>query len=146
MTDGAGLGAVGAHVVAPAVGVAPGDRAAILRYRLYDLDRIISRTLANGLLTLPLGLGYAGVALGLGRLLPQGSSLVVAAATLAVAAVFQPLRRRIQRLVDRRFNRRRSGGTRVGASTADGAASATCRRPGAPGARPPRRSAPGAST
>jgi hypothetical protein len=81
--------------------------AAILRYRLYDLDRIISRTLAYGLLTLLLGLGYAGVVLGLGRLLPQGSSLVVAAATLAVAAVFQPLRRQVQALVDRRFNRRR---------------------------------------
>jgi len=54
--------------------------AAILRYRLYDLDRIISRTVAYGLLTLLLGLGYAGVVLGLGRLLPQGSSLVVAAA------------------------------------------------------------------
>ena len=64
--------------------------AAILRYRLYDLDRIISRTLAYGLLTVLLGLGYAAVVLGLGRLLPQGSSLVVAAATLAVAAVFQP--------------------------------------------------------
>ena len=62
--------------------------AAILRYRLYDLDRIISRTLAWGLLTLLLGLGYAGVVLGLGRLLPEGSSLVVAAATLAVAAAF----------------------------------------------------------
>jgi hypothetical protein len=60
-----------------------------------------------GLLTLLLGLGYAAVVLGLGRLLPQGSSLVVAAATLAVAALFQPARRRIQQAVDRRFNRRR---------------------------------------
>jgi peptidoglycan/LPS O-acetylase OafA/YrhL len=81
--------------------------AAILRYRLYDLDRIVSRTLAYGLLTLLLGVGYAAVVLGLGRLLPQGSSLVVAAATLAVAAAFQPLRRRVQAAVDRRFNRRR---------------------------------------
>jgi hypothetical protein len=67
--------------------------AAILRYRLYDLDRIISRALAYGLLTVLLGLGYAGVVLGLGRLLPQDSSLVVAGATLAVAGVFQPARR-----------------------------------------------------
>jgi hypothetical protein len=81
--------------------------AAIARYRLYDLDQIISRTLAYGLLTLLLGLGYTGVVLGLGGLLPQSSSLVVAAATLMVAAVFQPARRRIQQAVDRRFNRRR---------------------------------------
>jgi hypothetical protein len=81
--------------------------AAVLRYRLYDLDRIISRTVAYGLLTLLLGGGYAGVVLGLGQLLPSDSGLGVAAATLAVAAVFQPARRRIQRLMDRRFNRRR---------------------------------------
>jgi hypothetical protein len=80
---------------------------AVLRYRLYDLDRVVSRTLAYGLLTVMLGLGYAAVVLGLGRLLPGSSSLAVAAATLAVVAGFSPLRRRVQELVDRRFNRRR---------------------------------------
>jgi hypothetical protein len=80
---------------------------AVLRYRLYDLDRVVSRTLAWALLTVLLGLGYAALVLGLGRLLPEGSSLAVAAATLAAAAAFSPLRRRVQGLVDRRFNRRR---------------------------------------
>jgi hypothetical protein len=87
--------------------------AAILRYRLYDLDRIISRTLAYGLLTVLLGGGYAAVVVALGQLLSQDSSLVVAGATLGVAAVFQPARRRVQQAVDRRFNRHRYDAART---------------------------------
>jgi hypothetical protein len=87
--------------------------AAILRYRLYDLDRIISRTLAYGLLTVLLGGGYAGVVLGLGQLLGRDSGLVVAIATPLVATVFQPARRRIQAVVDRHFNRRRYDAART---------------------------------
>jgi hypothetical protein len=107
--DGVVLAAIGTCVAL--LPLATG--AAILRYRLYDLDRIISRTLAYGLLTVLLGLGYAVVVLGLGQLLGRDSSVVVAMATLAVAAVFQPARRRIQQVVDRRFNRRRYDAART---------------------------------
>ena len=87
--------------------------ASIVRYRLYDLDRIISRTLAYSLLTVVLALGYAALALGLGQLFGQRSNLAVAVATLAVAAAFQPVRRRVQRAMDRRFDRRRYDASRT---------------------------------
>src|SRR5512132_3629475 len=87
--------------------------AAVLRYRLYDLDRLRSRTLTYGLLTLLLRGGYAAVVLGLGQLLGRDSPLVVAGATLAVAALFGPARRRIQQVVDRSFNRRKFDAART---------------------------------
>jgi uncharacterized membrane protein len=83
----------------------------ILRYRLWDIDRLVNRTLVYGLLTASLGAVYVGVVLVLGQLFggigSETPSWAVAGATLAVAALFQPARRRIQQTVDRRFNRRK---------------------------------------
>ncbi len=79
----------------------------ILKYRLYDIDRLISRTLAYAIVTGLLVGMYAGLVLLATQVLTFKTPVAVAAATLAAAALFNPLRRRVQRMVDRRFNRTR---------------------------------------
>jgi hypothetical protein len=90
---------------------------AILRHRLYDVDRLINRTLVYGVLTALLGGVYVGTVLVLGQVFggvgKDPPSWAVAGATLAVAALFQPARRRIQAVVDRRFNRRKYDAVRT---------------------------------
>lgn len=89
---------------------------AILRHHLYDIDRLISRTLTYGLLTVVLGVVYFGMVVLLGQALnPRAGSpsLTVAVSTLVIAALFRPLRRRVQDGVDRRFNRRRYDAART---------------------------------
>jgi hypothetical protein len=78
---------------------------AILKYRLYEIDRIISRTLAYAIVTGLLVGVYAGLVLLATRVLDVRGPVSVAAATLVAAALFAPVRRRVQHLVDRRFNR-----------------------------------------
>jgi hypothetical protein len=80
---------------------------AILKYRLYEIDRIISRTLSYAIVTGLLVGVYAGLVLLATQVLTVKSPVAVAAATLATAALFNPVRRRVQRIVDRRFNRAR---------------------------------------
>jgi signal transduction histidine kinase len=86
---------------------------AVTRYRLYEIDRLINRTLVYAALTAGLAATFAAVSLGLGVTFGGGSTLPTAAATLAVALVFGPLRRRLQILVDRRFDRARYEGLRT---------------------------------
>ncbi len=95
------LGTAGIGVLPVAIGVA------ILRYRLYEIDRLVSRTLSYATLTALLVGTFAGIVLLATRVLPFSSPVAVAASTLAAAALFNPLRTRLQRLVDRRFNRAR---------------------------------------
>jgi hypothetical protein len=81
---------------------------AVLKYRLYDIDRIISRTLAYSIVVLLLGLAYVGSVLTIQAVLPidDNSPLVVAVSTLAVVALFRPVLARVKEVVDRRFYRR----------------------------------------
>jgi hypothetical protein len=106
---------LGAGLVIALLPVAAGI--AILRYRLYDIDRLINRTLVYGLLTALLAGVYASVVLVLGQVFggvgKDPPSWVVAGATLAVAALFRPARSRIQAIVDRRFNRRKYNATKT---------------------------------
>ena len=107
-TSASGLAWIPAILAFTSVPVAVGI--AVLRYRLYDIDRIISRTLAYAVMTAVLAVVFAGIIVGLQALFATftgGSTLAVAASTLVVAALFQPLRQRIQRAVDHRFNRAR---------------------------------------
>jgi MFS family permease len=103
LTSGLVSWILGSAIVGLPVGIGVG----ILKYRLYDIDRIISRTLAYALVTgLLIGV-YAGLVLLITHLFRFHTPVAVAAATLAAAALFNPLRRRVQRAVDRRFNRAR---------------------------------------
>jgi hypothetical protein len=86
---------------------------AVLRYRLWDLDRLVSRTVTYAAVTALLVVPYLLVVPAASELAQGSGSLAVAAATLAVAALFQPARRRIQAVVDRRFNRRRYDAART---------------------------------
>jgi hypothetical protein len=79
----------------------------VLKYRLYAIDRIISRVISYAVVTAVLAGLFAGLVLLATGVLPVKAPAAVAAATLAVAALFTPLRRRVQRAVDRRFNRAR---------------------------------------
>lgn len=104
------LGVGSASLIPIAIGVA------VLRYRLYEIDRIISRTVGWALVTGILVMVVGGLVVGLQALLggvTQGSTLAVAASTLVAFALFQPVRRRVQRGVDRRFDRNRYNGERL---------------------------------
>ena len=103
LTSGTLSAVLGTGLVALPIGIGVG----ILKYRLYDIDRIVSRTVAYTMLTGLLVGVYAGLVLLATEVLTIKSPVAVAAATLTAAALFSPLRRRVQLLVDRRFNRAR---------------------------------------
>ena len=90
---------------------------AILRYRLWDIDVLVNRALVYGVLTILLGLIYAGLVIGFqslfGEFIKQTNGIVIVGSTLVIAALFQPLRTRIQHVIDRRFYRRKYDSVRT---------------------------------
>jgi hypothetical protein len=106
-------GAVGDVLLIGIAALPVGMGVAVLKYRLYEIDRIVSRTLAYTIMTGLLVGVYAGLVLLAERVLSVSSPVAVAASTLAAAALFAPVRRRVQRVVDRRFNRVRYDGDRM---------------------------------
>jgi len=109
-----GLSELVAAVAAVGIAALPvGIGVGILKYRLYEIDRIISRTISYAIVTGLLVSVFVGLVVLTTRVLPFSSPLGVAASTLAAAALFNPLRKRVQRLVDRRFNRARYNAQRT---------------------------------
>ena len=94
-------------ILTPVIGIPVACVVAVLKYRLYDIDRLISRTVSYAVVTGLLAGMYAGLVLLAGHVLPVHYSITVAGATLVVAALFSPVRRRVQHVVDHRFNRAR---------------------------------------
>ena len=94
-------------VLTPVAGIPLACVVAVLKYRLYEIDRVISRTLAYAIVTGLLAGVYAGLVLLTTQVFRVHTPVAVATSTLAAAALFNPLRRRVQRTVDRRFNRAR---------------------------------------
>ena len=114
------VGFLGGVLLAPLLPIAAG--LAILRYRLYEIDRIVSRTISYATVTGILAVVFVGAIVGLQALLAQatsGQTIPVAASTLAVLALFQPLMRRVRRAVDRRFDRARYDADRTAQSFAE---------------------------
>ena len=105
-------------MLTPVAGIPVACVVAVLRYRLYDIDRLISRTLAYAIVTGLLVGVYAGLVLLATRVLPLHTPVAVAGSTLVAAALFSPLRRRVQLRVDRRFNRARYDADQVVAAFA----------------------------
>jgi hypothetical protein len=101
------LGLLSIPILPVAAGVA------ILRYRLYDIDRVVNRTIVYAVLTALLVGVYAGLVVGLGALVGSNNPLVIAGSTLAVAALIGPARRRVQSFIDRRFYRRKYDAART---------------------------------
>ena len=104
------LGEIAAMALPVCIGIA------VLKYRLYEIDRIISRVISYGIITAVLAGVFAGLVVLATDVLPFKAPVAVAASTLAVAALFNPLRRRVQRMIDRRFNRARYNAEAIVAS------------------------------